>query len=249
MSGTESSAVRVFATDSRPLMLQGIAAIGDRSKPMLELVAAETDYRAAVQQVERLLLGWLADGMTPMDALRLLVRCCRARVLLLCDLKSVPSRNEQVVPTARCDAPCIDEPIERMVEAILQSVCPAQQPAAPTRIAASSPAIEVRPHAPTPPRSARHRFDADNDEPGSQPKHALTARELEVIRAVVANPSAKYITIAAMLKVSEHTVHNHLTSIYQKLNVVNRTGLLHYAITNQLAGVGPARARRTGEPA
>ena len=43
MSGTESSAVRVFATDSRPLMLQGIAAIGDRSKPMLELVAAETD--------------------------------------------------------------------------------------------------------------------------------------------------------------------------------------------------------------
>ncbi|HEX7888031.1 MAG TPA: LuxR C-terminal-related transcriptional regulator [Ramlibacter sp.] len=242
MSGTDSSAVRVFATDSRPLMLQGIAAIGDRGKPLLELVAAETDYRAAVQQVERLLLGWLADGMTPMDALRLLVRCCRARVLLLCDLKGVPTRNEQPVPAVVNGGALVDEPVERMVEAILQSVCPAQEADAVECIACEAPQIAVRPPAPATPAAAWPHVEAVA-EPAVHAKHPLTARELEVIRAVVANPSAKYLTIAAMLKVSEHTVHNHLTNIYQKLNVVNRTGLLHYAITNRIAGVGAAPAR------
>jgi NarL family two-component system response regulator LiaR len=57
----------------------------------------------------------------------------------------------------------------------------------------------------------------------------LTLRERELIRAIVGDPSAKYMCIAGRLGISEHTVHNHLSNIYQKLNLVNRIDLLIYA--------------------
>ncbi len=44
----------------------------------------------------------------------------------------------------------------------------------------------------------------------------LTLRERELIRAIVGDPSAKYMSIAGRLGISEHTVHNHLSNIYQK---------------------------------
>jgi NarL family two-component system response regulator LiaR len=57
----------------------------------------------------------------------------------------------------------------------------------------------------------------------------LTLRERELIRAIVGDPSAKYMCIAGRLGISEHTVHNHLSNIYQKLNLINRIDLLMYA--------------------
>ena len=62
----------------------------------------------------------------------------------------------------------------------------------------------------------------------------LTLRERELIRAIVGEPSAKYMSIAGSLGISEHTVHNHLSNIYQKLDLINRTDLLMYAIKHGL---------------
>ncbi len=57
----------------------------------------------------------------------------------------------------------------------------------------------------------------------------LTARELEVVRALLRHEGAGSRDLAARLKVSEHTLRNHFTSIYRKLGVPNRTGLFAYA--------------------
>ena len=57
----------------------------------------------------------------------------------------------------------------------------------------------------------------------------LTARELEVVRALLRYEGAGSRDLAACLKVSEHTLRNHFTSIYRKLGVPNRTGLFAYA--------------------
>jgi NarL family two-component system response regulator LiaR len=62
----------------------------------------------------------------------------------------------------------------------------------------------------------------------------LTLREKELIRAIVGDPSAKYISIAGRLGISEHTVHNHLSNIYQKLDLINRIDLLMYALKHGL---------------
>jgi DNA-binding NarL/FixJ family response regulator len=41
-------------------------------------------------------------------------------------------------------------------------------------------------------------------------------------------------TLASRLFVTEHTFRNHLTSIYQKLDVANRLELYIYAVKHQL---------------
>jgi DNA-binding CsgD family transcriptional regulator len=55
----------------------------------------------------------------------------------------------------------------------------------------------------------------------------LTEREMEVLRAVVVGLSSS--EIAAQLLVSPRTVHAHLRSIFDKLDVSTRTAAAHEA--------------------
>ncbi|AYH45624.1 response regulator transcription factor [Azoarcus sp. DN11] len=57
----------------------------------------------------------------------------------------------------------------------------------------------------------------------------LTSKELEVIAAVVRRKGAKSLVIADDLGISEHTLRNHLTTIYHKLEVHGRLELYVYA--------------------
>lgn len=57
----------------------------------------------------------------------------------------------------------------------------------------------------------------------------LTTRERELIGMLAADPGANYRHIAEKLNISEHTVRNHVTSIYGKLGVQNRLELFVYA--------------------
>jgi DNA-binding NarL/FixJ family response regulator len=60
----------------------------------------------------------------------------------------------------------------------------------------------------------------------------LTARELEVIATVVAGYTNKDIT--QKFSISEHTVKNHLTNIFDKLGVSNRLELVLFALEHRL---------------
>lgn len=57
----------------------------------------------------------------------------------------------------------------------------------------------------------------------------LTPKEIEVITAVVRRKGAKSLVIADDLGISEHTLRNHLTTIYHKLEVHGRLELYVYA--------------------
>ncbi|MCY1424472.1 Bacterial regulatory protein, luxR family [compost metagenome] len=67
------------------------------------------------------------------------------------------------------------------------------------------------------------------------------------MHAIVGDPTAKYICIAGRLGISEHTVHNHLSSIYQKLNLTNRIDLLMYAVKHGLTSGEEPPAAAWGE--
>ncbi|MCK9983931.1 MAG: hypothetical protein AzoDbin1_00403 [Azoarcus sp.] len=58
---------------------------------------------------------------------------------------------------------------------------------------------------------------------------SLTPKEVEVIGAVVRYKGAKSLVIADDLGISEHTLRNHLTAIYHKLEVHGRLELYLYA--------------------
>ena len=69
----------------------------------------------------------------------------------------------------------------------------------------------------------------------SQPER-LTAREIEVVACIVKGLDNQ--SIAQALCISEKTVKNHLTHIFNKLNVRNRTQTLIYALQHKLMTLG-----------
>ena len=76
--------------------------------------------------------------------------------------------------------------------------------------------------------------------PSSAPcdSFGLTARELEILRLVAAGLSNA--RIAAKLWVTEQTVKFHLSNVYRKLGVGNRTEASHHAHVHGMLGHAPA---------
>jgi DNA-binding NarL/FixJ family response regulator len=74
----------------------------------------------------------------------------------------------------------------------------------------------------------------------------LTERELEIVRLVGEGHSNR--ELARMLWVTEQTVKFHLTNVYRKLGVSNRTEASRWAQAQGLLTGSPARRLRTVEP-
>jgi DNA-binding NarL/FixJ family response regulator len=77
-------------------------------------------------------------------------------------------------------------------------------------------------------------------------KHAsLTARERAIVNAAIAHSGCANHEVAERLFISEHTLRNHLSSIYRKLNVANRLEMYVYAIRHGLVQPEFLRQRDT----
>ncbi len=75
---------------------------------------------------------------------------------------------------------------------------------------------------------ARKKLNSDND-PEQGKIETLTRKERVIISEIASMPSASGQELAARLNISEHTLRNHLSAIYAKLGVANRTALYAYA--------------------
>jgi DNA-binding NarL/FixJ family response regulator len=76
-------------------------------------------------------------------------------------------------------------------------------------------------------------FSRENAAQANDPERAkiasLTEREREIVAVASNHAGANAKSIANLLSISEHTLRNHLTSIYDKLDVANRLELFAYA--------------------
>jgi ATP/maltotriose-dependent transcriptional regulator MalT len=102
---------------------------------------------------------------------------------------------------------------------------------------AAATAFEQLGAAPDCERLARHR-----PPPADHPTRELSARELEVLRALAAGKTNR--EIGAQLFISEHTVARHVSNIFDKLGVSSRTAAAAYAFEHALCG---PQARRDGQ--
>lgn len=80
---------------------------------------------------------------------------------------------------------------------------------------------------------------AGRTERGTKKNDMLTAKEQTIIQTIVAENGASNKLMAQKLFISEHTLRNHLSSIYQKLGVRNRLELYVYAVKHKLARPQP----------
>lgn len=76
---------------------------------------------------------------------------------------------------------------------------------------------------------ARQRVQSRREDPSKTKLALLTPRELQTLQALAADAASPGKVLANRLHISENTLRNHLTSIYSKLGVSNRTELYAFA--------------------
>ena len=220
-----ASPIRVLAADSRPLLLGALAELIERQRPHMELVAQAASYARALYLAERhrpdvVLLSLFEDRLDALETVSALNRLRGGKVLVLKSKHdSLPA--SRLLRLGAAGVVIAEEPPDAIIKAVRQ-VHLQQDPGKRQWI---SRLLPLAAHASGPGNEGR----ADG-------MATLTIRERALIKVMVANPGAKYPAICAQLGITEHTVHNYLTSIYQKLSLTNRTDLLVYAVRHGLAG-------------
>jgi DNA-binding NarL/FixJ family response regulator len=214
--------IRVLLVEDHQTMLWGLQTLVEAERPRMEVVGTartcpEALERAAALAPDVILLDLDLAGVSMIDFLPELLAGGLSRVLVL---------------TAAHDTGLLDQAIRRGARGILHKEVSANQvlkaiekihrgelwfdAATMDRVfgqlmrTRSSPQAEPAPHA------------------------SLTARERAIVSAAVQHSGSGNQEVAQRLFISEHTLRNHLTSIYRKLNVNNRLEMYVYAIRHGL---------------
>jgi DNA-binding NarL/FixJ family response regulator len=206
------TSLKVLIADDHPLMLQGIRKALEGSDG-IEVVGEARSGEEALALVERrkpdlVLLDLHMPGLGGLECVAAIRRSWP-------DVKAV-------VISASDDRASIDGALLAGASAyILKSVSPVDIPSVLRQ--ASTGAVY---HVPSVPCSRAAEPACDN---GPE----LTPREKTILTAVAGGLTTK--AISQDLWLSEHTVKFHLTNIYRKLGVSNRSAAVRYAFENNLA--------------
>jgi DNA-binding NarL/FixJ family response regulator len=206
--------LKVLIADDHPLMLQGIRKALEASDD-IDVVGEARSGEEVLALVERrnpdlVLLDLHMPGLDGLECVAELKRC-RPEV-------------KTVVISASDDRASIDAALLAGASAyILKSVSPMDIPSVLRQASAGGVY-----HVPSAPRPSK------DNQPTSGPD--LTPRETTILMAVAGGLTTK--AISQDLWLSEHTVKFHLTNIYRKLGVSNRSAAVRYAFENDLASSG-----------
>jgi DNA-binding NarL/FixJ family response regulator len=207
---------KVLIADDHPLMLQGIRRALDASED-IEVVG---DARSA----EELLA--LVDRRSPDLVLLDLHMPGMGGLECVAQLKARWPHVKTVVISASEDRASIDAALLAGASAYILKSVSAVDIASVLRQAASGAVFHV------PSTSAAQR---EERAPARGPE--LTPRETTILLAVADGRTTK--AISKDLWLSEHTVKFHLTNIYRKLGVSNRSAAVRWAYEHKLATSGP----------
>ena len=215
--------IGVLLVDDHRTMLWGLSRLIDGEQPRMKVVATASSCEEAVAQTQILcpdviVLDLDLDGHCALGILPMLLANGVSRVVVLTGEREQRTLDLAVLHGAR-GVMRKDASAEQVLEAIERvhhgELCVDAQ--AMGRV--FSELTSVKKPAPDP-EAAR--------------QASLTQKEREIIRTVVRGSGACNKALAALTFVTEHTLRNHLTSIYQKLGVANRLELYIYAVKHHL---------------
>ena len=219
MTAPDTTPIRVFLIDDHRSILWGLEKLIESGTPAMRVVGSVTNCTDAFKLLDKaapdvILLDMDLGRENGLDAIPQLMAKSAAKILVLTGLRDKTVLDKAVLAGARG---VVEK--EAPAETILTAIARVHEGqlwldrAATGRIFVEFSRKGAAPAA----------------DPEQQSISALTDREREIIAATVTHAGATAKVIAEKLHISEHTLRNHLTSIYDKLGVANRLELFAYA--------------------
>lgn len=211
--------IRVLLVDDHRTVLWGLERLINGEQPRMEVVGTATDATEAIRLAGKLrpdviVLDIDLGGQDGIAAIPELIARSKGNVLVLTGMRNSSVRDNAILAGAR-GIILKEEPAETILKAI-DRVQHGELWL--DRVTTGRIFIELS-----------RTGGASRRSPVKTKTALLTTRERELIIELAADPGANYRKIAEKLNISEHTVRNHLTSIYGKLGVQNRLELFVYA--------------------
>ena len=221
MNAISSEAIQVFLVAPPMLLRWGLERLLETGDPSMELAGtAETleEVHRRIDEVRADVLVVDVDGLDGGDGLKALLAATSARLLALAS-REVLELDWVLMAGARGVVRKTDGPgsFLKAIRKVQQGELWIDRAAFGQLVGRAAKPVLMATSGPDRDRIAR-----------------LTRRERQTIQAMATNAAAPAKVIASDLSISEHTLRNYLTSIYDKLNVQNRLDLYAYAIMHGL---------------
>lgn len=216
--------IEVMVVDDHQTMLWGLSKLIDGEKPRMRVVGTARSCEEALEQVgevtpDVILLDLDLNGRSALDILPRLLSNAGTRALVLTGERQQKTLDMAVLRGAR-GVLCKDASAEQVLQAI-------------ERIHRGELCVDGDMMG----RVFAEFMDSKKTrkpDPEAEKQAGLTVKERKIIVTVVESSGASNKALAKKLFITEHTLRNHLSSIYQKLDVANRLELYCYAVKHQL---------------
>lgn len=225
MNSKISPPIRVFIIDDHRSILWGLERLIESGRPDMQVVGTATNCTEALSRIDEaapnlILLDIDLGTENGLEEIPGLLARSRAKILVLTGLRDESLHDKAVLAGA---SGVVEK--EAPAETILGAITKVHEGQLwLDRVATGRIFLE---------------FSRDKAVQAADPERtkiaSLTEREREVVSVAATHAGANAKAIAEMLFISEHTLRNHLTSIYDKLQVANRLELFAYAHKHGLA--------------
>ena len=219
MTARDTAPIRVLLIDDHRSILWGLERLIRSGQPAMEVVGSTTNCAEALALLDQaapdvILLDMDLGKESGLDAIPRLMARSKAKILVLTGLRDQSVHDKAVLAGARG---VVEK--EAPAETILAAIAKVHEGQLwLDRAATGRVFVEFS-----------RQGAAQAADPEQQKIAALTERERKIVTVLVADAGATAKVLAEKLLISEHTLRNHLTSIYGKLDVANRLELFAYA--------------------
>ena len=230
-----SGSIRIYLADGHPITLWGLRQLIESAGPCMSVVGSATTQHAllrdeAATQADVIVLDLDLAGPDAACALAHLRQRCPGHVLILTASEDMAQQRAAVLRGAR-GMVHKSEPASVILHAI-QTVGRGEV-WLDSRLVSQVLGQLSHPGWTAGPRQA---------DPLAERMASLTARERDIVAALVQSAGAKLLSVAHALHMSEHTLRNHLTNIYAKLGVRGRLELHVFATAQGLSTTARAES-------
>lgn len=224
MAESTENLIRLLLVDDHQSFLWGLVKLIESDGPGMKVIGTASDMPEALNFVEReqpdiILLDIDLHGINSLDSMSDLLKITKAPVLVLTGVRDTETRDRAMLSGARG---IVQK--EESAEIILKAIkCVYRGEIWLDRASTG--------------RIFSQLLNPLNGETSPEAANiaSLTAREREIIDVIITHGRSTNKEIAGYLNLSEHTLRNHLSSIYGKLEVENRLELAMYALRHGLS--------------